>query len=757
MLGMKRLGGQAAFIALFCGAVWVTACGDDDASIPPFDAGSASSSSSSSSSSTSGASSSSSSSSGASSSSSSSSSSSGLVDGGNDSGSDSGSCTPGTACTTTGGANGVFDNACACAACDANGVTVAASDSICQAAYNDGTLCLSSSCVSANCRSTNGTPAPGCAAGQICGIGSPNQCGDCSVTADCTTVYGAGYVCSAAGACVQGNCSTSTDCDTGATAGQLCGATAANQCGACVNDAQCANDAHYSGAGNTICDTTSHKCVSATCSVTKAACDGTHLCCGTTCLAGTTFTPSGNNKSCCSAADCAATPGFTACVNNQCSACAAVADGKYYVDPASGTDNGASGGDSNGCRFKTITHALAVATLAAGTKTIYVIGDGGGASESFPLVLPPNVSVVGYDDVAKAPKQRKILVPAGLVGFRLPASNSGLSYLAIDGVNGASATLANRYATAVSMGALGSPTGIVIDHVSVANTASTGILASGTGTITVGPGVKVTNSGIVTTAPANGLAVTGTTRVTITGGATAADQTSFNKNSQHGVQVASRAGLTVNVTPVAGTGDYANTPVIASANRVAGLAIAQTPEGASTAAAAWTAMPTCAITGFVSGGTVAGNGIRILGGSKARLRSSVSFGNAADGVHIESGGSAATPAADANYIAAIDLGGGDGKAGANIFQVAYGNVGATYNKGAGICLAIAAGGVGAGAKLSATGNILVDTANIPADCAATAATVVKSGTCLSGAGAPASVGVMPVKNNTNTIDITKCK
>src|SRR5262249_34242315 len=156
---------------------------------------------------------------------------------------------------------------------------------------------------------------------------------------------------------------------------------------------------HYSTAGKTICDTSLKTCVSATCTTSLTACDGTHLCCGTACLPGTTFSAVGNNKSCCTAADCVGNVGFTQCAGNQCSACAAVADGKYYVDPANGSDNGSSGGDTAGCRFKTLTHALSVAGLAPGVKIIYLIADDNpttNTTEVFPLSLPTNTSIVGW-------------------------------------------------------------------------------------------------------------------------------------------------------------------------------------------------------------------------------------------------------------------------------------------------------------------------------------------------------------------------
>jgi hypothetical protein len=684
---------------------------------------------------------------------------------------DGATCFIGTGCTTDTGGNGIFDTTCNCLTCDANGATASQADAVCQGAY-PGSLCVASSCVTANCRSTTGsTGTPACTGGQICGVTTANQCGPCAATADCVTAYGAGYVCSATGSCVSGGCGTSADCDTGGTAGQLCGVTAPNACGACSSDDQCAADPHYAGAGQTICDSALHTCVSATCGTNLAACDGTHLCCGTTCEPGTTFSGTGNNKSCCGPADCAGNVGFTQCVNNQCSACATVADGKYYVDPANGTDNGSSGGDATGCRFKTLAHAISVASLAAGTKTIYLLGDDDpttNTGEAFPLALPANTTIVGYDDVGGAPANHKVLVPAGKVGFTLTASGSGLNHLTIDGVNGATTVAADRFTDGVLVGAPGTaPTGIAIDHLTVTHSLGHGIIIGGitagvtsSATVTIGPGMNLNGAGFLAgtliggtagASPASGLVIGGKSTVTINGGA---DQSSFSNNSEHGLVVQHRASATINGTAVPGNGDYTGSSIIANANNVAGVMVAQNPSGSSTAGADWTAMGTCAITGMVTMNAPAGNGFRFEGGSKVTLRGSVAYGNIGDGVHVETGGNAGTTKADANWIGAIDLG-IVGSAGGNVLQIPYGAAGATYNHGAGICLAIAQAPV-TGQTLNARGNTLVTTTDTVTDCSATA-TVVHSGTCRSGAGAPASVGVTPSKVNANTIDITSCK
>jgi hypothetical protein len=665
----------------------------------------------------------------------------------------------------------VYDGTCTCIACDANGATPSAADAVCQTsqAYGSGSLCIGSSCVTANCRSTTGTSgSPKCNAGQICGVTAANQCGPCATSADCTTAYGAGYVCSATGSCVSGGCGTSVDCDTAGTAGQLCGVTQANACGACSSDGQCAGDAHYSADGKTLCDTTSHTCVSATCATNLAACAGTHLCCGTACESGTTFSGTGNNKSCCTAGDCAGDIGFTQCVNNQCSACAAVTNGTFYVDPVGGTDNGASGGDAAGCRFKTLAHALSVASITAGTKTVYLIGDDDpttNTTESFPLAVPPNTTVAGYDDGGQAVAMHTVLVPAGVVGFQITGSDSGMHHLTIDGVNGASSTPAQRYRNAIQIGASGPtpPTGITLDHVTVTHSLGAGIVIGGvtatatlSATVTLGPGTNVNSAGILggaTPAPASGLVIGGKSVVTLQGGA---DQSTFSANSQHGIVVANRAAVTINGTPVVGNGDYTGSSIIAQGNQSAGVVIMQNPAGATTASEAWTQMPVCNITGMVIMNSTTGNGFRFQGGSKVKLSGSVSYGNNGDGVRVETGGNVATPAADANYVGAIDLGGLNGSPnGANVLQVPYGNTGATYNHGAGICLAIAPAG-GTGQALSAIGNVLVTNADAVADCGGAGGAVAHANNCRSGPGAPASVGVNGGAASKNSITISSC-
>jgi hypothetical protein len=689
-------------------------------------------------------------------------------------------CILGASCTLAVG-NGVLDASCTCQPCAS---TDAAGDAQCQAAYGANYLCLagggSNTCVPGNCRSTNGT-APSCSAsGQIC---NANSCAPCTGTSDCTTAYGGGHVC-ANGACVSGNCVTSSDCDGlgGANAGQICGAT--NNCAACTSDDQCAADAYYTGAGKTLCDSNLHVCVAATCTGPgPSTCAGSHVCCGTTCLANTTFSSSaGQGKSCCQdTPDCAAT-GYPSCTQHACTKCpdvqenAATSTYDFYVDPVNGIDAGASGANQNGCRFKTLSYALTYAKVHPGTgpttpARVLLMSDTA-SSEVYPLFVPANVSIVGAPAGATNPA---VKVPAGVNGIYLTGSVSGLSKLIIDGVNG-NVQSNQRYNRAIVVQG-NAMTGVSIDHVTVQNAYSDAILVGGqngntslAGALTIGSGVVVKGSGFVGAVQAvrsNGVLVAGAGALTVNGGG---DQIAFNQNSQHGILVTQTGSIAVNASvdlsnPTASS--FSGAPVVEIGNDHAGLYIAQTPTGAATGAAPWTTLPGNTVTGLVVLNTTNGNAIRIEGGSKLVLRDSVAYGNGGDGVDVTTAATAAGTAADRNWIGGIDL--GSGSAGSNMLQVpgvAFGVVpasGQLPNAGAGICLDIQPV-ANNGQTLKALGNILVQSTNQEVACASAAANtpVVQRNTCRSVAstrttiGIPTSVGVFGA-NNTNTIDVTNCK
>jgi hypothetical protein len=700
-----------------------------------------------------------------------------------DAGAEGSTCVVGSMCAFgDAGGNGVLDGSCTCQGCAS---TDALGDTQCQGAYGAGYLCLliggSRTCTPGNCRSTNGA-APACTGGEIC---ANSTCAPCATTNDCTAggAYGAGYVC-ATGACVQGNCVTSVDCDVdgGGSAGQLCGAN--NNCGQCTRDDQCAADAHYSAAGRTLCDTTTHTCVGTSCAgAGPGACAGTHVCCGGVCQPNTTFSSAvGPGKSCCGASDCAGT-GANSCTQSVCSACPAVqknpvagSAGTYdfVVDPADATadggpvsDVGRSGADQTGCRFHTLTYAIAFAgtypNVGPATPARVLLRRDASPSEQYPLNVPSNVSVVGDSGTRPALK-----IPAATEGVHLFASNSGLSKLLIDGVSGN--VLSNqRYSRGIVVQGAGL-SNVSIDHVTVQNSRLEGIVVGGAngvgGTLAINSGVVVQGSGYIggtnNPPPSSGVLVLGTGSVTITGGA---DQIALSQNVQHGVSVTQAGSVTVNATvdvtnPTAA--GYDGAPIVAIANGAAGLSIAQTAVGAANGTST---VPVNNVTGFVSLRTTAGNGFRIEGGSKAKLRNCVTYGNALSGILVTTSAQAGATAVDRNWTGNIDLG-TSGSSGNNVVQVPGQPFGVTPPTGelpngrAGICLGIA---TGSAQTLSALGNIMVQTTNQEVFCASASIgtpVVLGAPNCRSAPstittiGIPSSVGF--TNQGTNAIDATRC-
>ena len=244
--------------------------------------------------------------------------------------------------------------------------------------------------------------------------------------------------------------------------------------------------------------------------------------------------------------------------------------------------------------------------------------------------------------------------------------------MAIDGVNGGVGSLL-RYSRGIVVQGTGL-TNVSIDHVTVRNSRLDGIVVGGAngggGLLAVNPGVIVQNAGYTggsnNPPPSSGLLVIGTGAVTITGGA---DQIAFNQNTEHGVSVTQQGSVTVNATvdvsnPTAA--GYDGAPIVAMGNTVAGLSVAQATVGASTGAST---VPVCNVTGFVSLRTTAGNGIRVEGGSKAKLRNCVAYGNSLSGIIVPTGaGGGGATTQDRNWTDAIDLG-TNGSPGNNVVQV----------------------------------------------------------------------------------------
>jgi hypothetical protein len=450
------------------------------------------------------------------------------------------------------------------------------------------------------------------------------------------------------------------------------------------------------------------------------------------------------------------------------------------VDPAGGTNVGASGTDSTGCRFATLTYALSVAvrapTYPATPVTIRLLSDLP-STESYPIVLPQNVTVQGWNSGTGSPAPRQVIVPAGRTGFSVTANNVGLSYLAIVGTVPVNPTNTQRFSQGiVASSATTTPiTGVVIDHVSVTNSLRDGIdlggsIATATGTTyygaiaTIGPGVTITGAGYVSTGVnirSSGLRVLGNAAATITGG-TGVDQTSFVSNTEHGISVVQLGHIAISSTaPI--TAPFDGAPVIARGNAAANLSIAQTPIGAAGSAPP---MPLNTVTGLVSfGGTI--NGIRVEGGSRLQLRGSVSLANGANGVHVVNSGWPTTGAnaastADVVFLGGIDVGTDTStNKGGNLLQAPGATVGfsANQNHGAGVCLSITAVAMN-GQTLNAAGNMLAGS-GVTIDCATAAANtaVVQNNTCASAANAvPTSVGVTGTMGgmNANKVKLDNC-
>lgn len=446
------------------------------------------------------------------------------IDVGLDVGTDSGpTCTPGSACTTAAGGQGI---------CQSDGVS--------------------------------------------CG------CTDVTDDAACKTLYGGAssspYLC-LSGTCAPGNCRADTDCG-GVTKNPTCGFSTPNFCGGCAGDGDCSSRS----SATPICTVATGLCVSAACvpaatgKSISCVSNPADICCG---AAVTGTCASGN---CCVDSDCAATgvtckrPSGTGSGAGICTSCSLPTGNTFYVDPVGGNDSTGvgSGSTGGGCAFRTITRALQVigATPPVGTKVVIVGGTStavnlntdAATGEKFPITVTAGVTITASGLVTAA-------IPAGKIGFALFAANSGLNGFAIDGQSN------------TALGAIYVPSGdaatTIIHDLTITNFAREAIVVYKTGALFIGPGVAVSGSG--TTAPTatsvhySGLHITGTGKVIINVPAGSAT-TSFHDNSAHGIQVDGQASVTITGTP--GSADDSGT-VTSNHNYFAGLLVSQTPKAAA--------------------------------------------------------------------------------------------------------------------------------------------------------------------------------
>ena len=615
------------------------------------------------------------------------------------------------------------------------------SDAACKAdmtSFGAGFICLANKCVKGNCHDSSND----CAPGTICGVSAAHTCGECTTSAQCTADagrYGTGYVCSSGGKCAKGDCgSDSSECTGGGKDGLICGVATSNTCGMCTQDAQCRNDPQYKDS-KPLCWTgaaaqgneTGH-CVANSCTTNSQKCPGNaaDFCCANKCIPG----------SCCTGDDapCKLIGSTYTCVNNTCTTCDAPAGNSFFVDPVNGSDTNALGSGMAGgvasaaCMFKTITHALSAlpATPAAGT-TITVVGEAGKTTqlvvsgtgaEKLPIDIPANVKITTKTGAIE------LKLPMNKVGFRLIGNAAGLvpdaaAPLSIDG-GGVSGTAV--------VFALAAGDSAALAQVAVKKTNDDGLRVSG-GNAAIGAGVSVVDSGSATQRQ-SGLEVTaGRAAIDVPAGSSIV----FQHNSEHGIKVTGRGELDITGKPAGTPGDGKGS-VLVKENGDAGIQLAQSPVE--------TTRKTNDIDGVVAHANQ-GPGLRVLGGSKLKLRNSVSLANGGSGVLIEPfGGTNGTD------VTAIDLGIANDP-GKNVLQSLLGS---NPNTGAGICvdLNLAAGT----AAIKARGNIFAG-AGAVLDCSVTPAPATKIGiadTC--GGAGQVNVGVRKAVPTTATItvDLLNC-
>ncbi|MFO0678443.1 MAG: hypothetical protein U0169_18040 [Polyangiaceae bacterium] len=309
----------------------------------------------------------------------------------------------------------------------------------------------------------------------VCVQGECNACSDPTDDNLCTFAYGTSgdkYICNS-GSCAVG-CRTSAGCDPG----QICGSFAPGKCGACTSDTQCKGDSRYGL--DAICDQNTLTCVPGSCATPNAACtaNAADICC-TAPGASTNRCVQGE---CCSAAQCGA---GERCRNNMCvpEACTAVdltaTNVVFHVDPKDGSDGNGTGIPS--CKLKTISRALALIGPNPTSQVQIVVYDTAivSAGESFPLVLPQNVSLESSAQYGVA--QFPIKVPLNQLGIWMKGDNSRIKKLRISGDNGGNSRASIGVAVTGGSPTPGTPS---IDNVDISKFDEAGLVVTG-GTATV--------------------------------------------------------------------------------------------------------------------------------------------------------------------------------------------------------------------------------------------------------------------------------
>ena len=586
--------------------------------------------------------------------------------------------------------------------CTANTCTKCTTDTSCHndPGYGAGFLCdTAGACVSNACSSTAKT----------CGNAADFCCGT-PATADCTATG----MC----ACIAGDCCTSADC--ASAAAPVCGGGGTkNICGKCTADSQCpAGDVCITAAGATqgTCEAKAASLCGVACTApnTPVGCtppgtgtgggkpgvcapNATDMCCNSTatsavleiCIAapatGTACCPgTAGNTFCDQALMAGAVCDATALV---CTACGAISANTYFVDPLNGSDqtgngsvvsSGAPPASEPGCALRTITRALQIIGSPTVPTTIVIVGGAVGVGETFPLVIPANVTITNKATTT-------ITVPAPKAGgtsngFTLSSPTSSINGSAVAGATLVITTVqvvAGGVETGGSVAILvngnAGGNGTAAQATSISNVTITGMLNHG---VEIDAGIVNINGGVISTA--NGFAGPGAPAVAgdglfVSGGqaiisvAAGGTPTTFNSNTAHGILVQNGGSITLTgsvTTPLTGVGT-----IETNNNSLAGVWIQQASPVTGNP-------PLNTITGLASFGSE-GNGMRIVTPSTVTVRSSAFLGNNGSGVIISAGGATGN-----NSFAGIDLGDTTTK-GLNTFQAA---AAPATNRNAGICI-----------------------------------------------------------------------
>ncbi len=231
-------------------------------------------------------------------------------------------------------------------------------------------VCLGGSCTTCVTGAACDPPTNACQVGSLTCGASPSCVGPYS-NAPNNKACGNGQICQ------SGNCSCANPCNQ---AGSTC--ASGTQVATCTLDPQngCFLQSFSNCSSGQVCAGGSCVCQNG-CSAGQVQCAGSSA---EYCQAGAGGCLSWSAPTAC--------PGGVSCVNGAC-ACPAPQAGQLVVNASSGSDG--LGNGSASCPFATISHALAVAASQGTPVTISLKGGSYALGESFPLVVPANVTISG--------------------------------------------------------------------------------------------------------------------------------------------------------------------------------------------------------------------------------------------------------------------------------------------------------------------------------------------------------------------------